>query len=216
MFSRLRRGLARKTKDDDETLFSDPPAYDQEDFFTPLKPSAPPPDEETLKLETLHVEAELVVKTQVGIRTMSELLQILGVWIDQCSGPVRQRHLDLWVYLCLGLHVRKDPGVKSHNVYRSALDAPVTFAHSTGVKEKFAFSNCTQNFFQKFKGKDCDIDFTCKLTETKRRGVPAHVIYNQVLKNGAPPPPPTEIFSQYEVDVKLGPNGEHEIFAHST
>nr|WCD55358.1 MAG: matrix protein [Le Dantec virus] len=216
MFSRFKRSLSKKGKNDDNQLLYDPPAYDSDDFFAPIKPSAPDLELEDFRKETLHVEAELIIKTHAGIKTMEELLKILGIWIDQCSGPIRQRHLDLWVYLCLGLHVRRDVGIKSYNVYRAALDSSVVFLHAPKTQGKFQFVPCHQFFTQKYRGKDCDIDFTCKFKETKRTGTPAHTIYNQVLKSGFPPPKPIEVFAGYDVTVSVNKNGEHEIAASAT
>lgn len=211
MFSKIKKSLGISKQKMEADLYVDPPPdYYGGDFFA--TPSAPPGEEfDEFTEETLHVEAELIVKTKHPIESLKEMMDILGTWIDKCSGPVRQRHLDTWIYLCLGLHLRRDQTIKTYNVYRAALDLAVKFKHSPKGSGRFDYATCFQQFDIKHKGSDCDISFNSVLTPTKRKGCPAHVLYNQPLKNGEKPPNPEEVFPGYDVKVTVAANGVHEI-----
>uniref|UniRef100_A0AB38ZKB3 Matrix protein n=1 Tax=Suncus murinus rhabdovirus TaxID=3139574 RepID=A0AB38ZKB3_9RHAB len=217
MFSKIRKSFVKSKEKEQEDHYADsPPDYYGGDFFD-VHPTAPVEDEvSTILEENLSVEAELVIRTKAEILSMKEMLQILGSWIDKCSGPVRQRHLDTWMYLCLGLHLRKDPTVKTYNIYRAATDMVIRFRHAPRGKDQFNLIPCNQQFELKHKGQTCDIYFSSIMSPTKRKGCPAHIVYNQLLKNGKMPPKPIEVFDGYDVEVLVREDGTHEIFDRCT
>ncbi|AJR28351.1 matrix [Kern Canyon virus] len=208
MLSKLKKSFSKKESEKTVMIPEGPPPDYYGGFFYP-EPSAPP--DELVKTESLYVKAEIVVKSEVPIKEMKALQEILAVWVDKNVSPVQQKHLDTWFYLCLGLHVRRDQDCTYTNMYRAAVDMVVEVNHRPKTSSAIKYIPFEQTFDTIYGGRPCEVSFKNKMVSSKRKGTPAHLLYNQPLKNGQSLPKPVEIFNGYGVEVKLTDNKVHEI-----
>ncbi|AJG39230.1 matrix protein [Yongjia Tick Virus 2] len=173
----------------------------------PSRPSAPV--EGPLK-ETLKTLATLEVRCHEGFESIEECLRVLEVWVDENRCPIWQVHLDTWNFLCLAVHLRKDPTCTYTNLYKAGFSEVVEYTHVSMVDGPVTYVEHVQRMEGLHKGQPCEIIYKSKMEPSKRRGVPAHLIYDNVIKSGVPPG--IDVVSlNYPIVIEFGERGEHGI-----
>ncbi|AJR28281.1 matrix [Barur virus] len=186
-----------------------------------LIPSAPPPDYfgldtpsivgpvDVYTKETLKVQVSLEVRCDEEFRSLNEVLHALEVWVDENTCPIWQVHLDTWCYLCLAVHMRKDPTCTYTNLYKASFMEVVEFKHHLMVDQPVTYIMHEQRMEARVRGAKCEIRYTSRIEPTKRKGVMAHVLYKHPLKDGSYPPSMEIVAANFPLEVMISEEGEH-------
>ncbi|AZS32224.1 matrix protein [Rhinolophus rhabdovirus DPuer] len=161
----------------------------RQETHDPFVPSAPSTvsGKRAIYLQTLRVQASIEIRTREAIRSFDDCLKILEPWIDEARCPIWQAPLDSWVFYCVGAHARRDPGCEFDCRYRAQIDQVLEFKHD--IKELMG-TRCLPidiKYDTVHLGQPCEVRFTNRMTDSKRKGVPFHVLFLAPLKDKNPP-----------------------------
>nr|WAK77071.1 MAG: hypothetical protein [Longquan Niviventer coninga ledantevirus 1] len=202
MLSKLRKKLSKKAA---PTLL--PPSAPVACYFDlPVEGSS-----RDWVTESLKIAVKLEVRTPVPFKTMDDCLKTLEVWVDDSHCPIWQSHLDTWCYLCLAVHLRRDPVCTYTNLYRAAIQDIVEFVHMPMSSAEVQYLKHEQILLSTFQGQQCEIRYWSELKPSTRKGVPAHAVYRTPLKNGELPPLLDKVAESYPLQVEYSVTGAHKI-----
>ncbi|AJR28609.1 matrix [Mount Elgon bat virus] len=161
--------------------------------------------------ETLRVQAKLEIRAKKEIMNMGECLKILEVWIDEQNCPHWQIGLDTWIFICLGLHAKKDPNCKYTNLYVAQIDQVIEFLIKRPKVDCFQYKKHTQIYETTHRGGPCYICYESNIGKSKRTGVSAKILYDYPLRDGSKPPDIEFLPIRLPVEFKTDNNGDHII-----
>ncbi|AJG39199.1 matrix protein [Wuhan Louse Fly Virus 5] len=207
--------LFNKKKGDSNSLLKD----NEMDVWIPGKnfysyesgePSAPEWEDEITEI-TLRVQAKIEIKSKAEIQSIEDCLKILEAWIDEHNCPHWQITIDSWLFICLGLHARRDVTCKYTNLYRAQIDQVVKFKVKNMPNQEIKFKKHIQAYETQLYGVQCFVMYESNLSKTKRTGVPASVLYNFPIKTGNSPPKFSDLNIKLPIDVDYDETGNHVI-----
>ncbi|QIQ19242.1 matrix [Taiyi bat virus] len=161
--------------------------------------------------ETLRVQAKIEIRAKREIQNLDECLRLLEVWIDEQNCPYWQIGLDTWIFLCLGIHAKRDQNCKYTNLYAAQIDQVLKFQIKRDISDPVKYKKHIQSFETTHRGGQCYVMYESNITSSKRTGVPAHILYNYPLRDGSTPPNISSLPIKLPVEFEIDEKGCHVI-----